>query len=271
MQIPYDILSIANGSTVTLPEALSAAVPVKPLSNLANIHEQLLQTPQRKQHVAVIGGGASGCEIAANIVLFCQKHALSCTVTVYTKHGQLLMSLSSRARKAATKILLKLGVQIQTEAPIAQARNKTVTTESGETFPADITIAAVGLKPHPLCQQAGFACSSNGELLVNTYLQSTSHPMVFGGGDAVQFTPKPLPKLGVYGIRQGPILMKNLRATVTGAALKPYSPQSRYLLILNLGSTGLATWARWYWSSCLALCWKDWIDQRFMRRYKVVL
>jgi NADH dehydrogenase FAD-containing subunit len=56
----------------------------------------------------------------------------------------------------------------------------------------------------------------NGYFRVNDFLQSTSHPNVFGGGDCItmeSYVDKPYPsKAGVYAVRAGPFIAKNVAA-----------------------------------------------------------
>jgi len=100
-------------------------------------------------------------------------------------------------------------------------------------------------------------------------LRSISGGPVFGAGDCVGLEGHALPKLGVYGVRQGPILADNLLASVTGAPLKVFRPQKRSLIILNLGcGDGLALWGALHWYGRSSLLLKDRIDRRFLMRYR---
>lgn len=108
-----------------------------------------------------------------------------------------------------------------------------------------------------------------GGLYVNKFLQVIGQKDIFGAGDCIALEGHELPKLGVFGVREAPILTHNLLATITGRPLKAYHPQKRYLAILNLGlDQGLATWGPLYWQGRASLWLKDRIDRRFLERYK---
>ena len=70
-------------------------------------------------------------------------------------------------------------------------------------------------------------------------------------------------------MRQGPLLRRNLLAALEGEPLEPFAPQAAFLQILNLGDgRGLACRGRWVWSGRSAFWLKDFIDRRFMARYR---
>jgi selenide,water dikinase len=65
------------------------------------------------------------------------------------------------------------------------------------------------------------------------------------------------------------VLAANLRAALASDALAQYVPQARALALISTGDRyAIASWGRlsvagrWVWR------WKDWIDRRFMARYR---
>ena len=98
--------------------------------------------------------------------------------------------------------------------------------------------------------------------------QSVSHPEVFAGGDVASRVDAPHAKSGVYAVRAGPVLARNLERALAGQPPVPYQPQKRTLYLLATGPReailswgGLSASGHWVWR------WKDWIDRRFMRQY----
>jgi NADH dehydrogenase FAD-containing subunit len=78
-----------------------------------------------------------------------------------------------------------------------------------------------------------------------------------------------LARVGVYAVRQAPILTYNLLATLEHRPLRRFHPQKRFLLILNLGDDdGLATWGPLAWRGRTPFRIKDRIDRRFLARYQ---
>ena len=106
---------------------------------------------------------------------------------------------------------------------------------------------------------------------VNRYLQSTAYGNIFGGGDCIYFQEAPLDKVGVYAVRQNPVICHNLLAALDGAPLQAFKPGGKYLLIFNLGD---ATGIFYKWSILfggrLAFRFKDYLDRKFMREFQAI-
>ena len=95
--------------------------------------------------------------------------------------------------------------------------------------------------------------------------------VLVGGGDCICFQDRPLDKVGVYAVRENPILLHNLTAALVGGPLKPFAPQSKYLLIFNLGGgIGILHKGWLHFNGRLAFLVKDYIDRKFIRTFQAV-
>ena len=125
------------------------------------------------------------------------------------------------------------------------------------------------MKPSPLFIDSGMATGITGGLLVNEFLQSTEYLNIFGGGDCIDYQLESLDKVGVYAVRQNPVLLHNLMAALDGKTYTTFEPGGDYLLIYNLGS-GDGVLSKWSFTvaGSLAFRVKDYIDRKFIRTYQ---
>jgi NADH dehydrogenase FAD-containing subunit len=141
--------------------------------------------------------------------------------------------------------------------------------EHGEEIACDVTLVAPGLRPPALLAEAGLPCDAAGALIVDRALRCPTHPEIFGAGDCIAFAARALPRVGVYAVRQAPVLLDNLVAALRNEPLRDYEPQRAYLLVLNLGDgTGLAVRGRRWCYGRTAFRLKDWIDRRWLAGFR---
>jgi NADH dehydrogenase FAD-containing subunit len=93
---------------------------------------------------------------------------------------------------------------------------------------------------------------------------------VFGGGDCISLEGHNLARVGVYAVRQNPILLQNLLAALEGGEMMTFAPQAHYLLIFNMGDGKGIFWKRGLvWQGRLAFIFKNYIDMRFMKSFQI--
>ena len=263
--VHYDAVSFCLGSET---RAGDGAVPVKPVSNLEGVRERLLAaSPGPAPRVLVVGGGTAGCEVAANLAALARETGSGARITLVEAGPDLLPSSPKAARRILREHLGNVGVGVILGKK-ASPRGDGAVLEDGTTIGADLLLAATGVAPPDVFARSGLATGEDGSLWVDRHLRSPDDARIFGGGDAVAFRGERLPQFGVYAVRQGPILYRNLQAALRGEPLAPYKPQGRYLYVLDLGdSTGLAIYGPLTNRSRPALRLKHRIDQRFLREY----
>ena len=108
--------------------------------------------------------------------------------------------------------------------------------ENGNNYSADSMVFATGASIPSWPGECGLALSEDGFIEVNAHLQSTSHGCVFAAGDAATLKGEPRPKSGVYAVRQGLPLAKNLIRFATGKSLTRYKPQQHALALISMGN-----------------------------------
>lgn len=273
--ISYDVLSCNAGSQVP-DDLVTAAGPgiftVKPIEGLLAAQQRILTlSRERSISVAIVGGGPSAIEIAGNVLQLGERRARH-RPSVFVFAGRRLLShLPERIGFLARNILESRGGEIVEGAYVHEIRPDRISLDNGRNYPADVIFSAVGVKPSPIFLRSALPTGPDGGLLVNSRLQSMGYANIFGGGDCISFADHPLDKVGVYAVRQNPVLFHNLMACLEGSDLRDFSPGGKYLLIYNLGNqTGI--FHKWFltFSGQLAFRLKDYIDRKFIRRFQAM-
>lgn len=169
--------------------------------------------------------------------------------------------------------LEKQGIVVETHCHVSEVTAEGVKCEDGREFDGNVVVWSTGAEPQPVIEQSDLEMSK-GYFRVNEFMQSTSHPNVFAGGDCVTMAPyedldRPFPpKAGVYAVRGGPIITKNIAHYLLGEDLEPYEPQPEFLALLMTGDYkavgtrfGFTFDGRWVWNM------KDFIDVNFMKLF----
>lgn len=272
--VPFDALSLNIGSVCpSIPGAADHAYAVKPIQQLWDLRRELerrfVEAPGRVVHVAIGGGGATGVELAANIANLARIRDGRVEITVYVRGDTPLRSLSAGARVSLMRYLTDRGVKFRLNAAIEHVRDGHLSLRDGAEAPFDLLLNATGLLPPAVLKATALPIANDGALIVDRFLRSPAAPEIFGGGDCVAFDGRPLPRIGVFAVRQAPVLFWNLLATLEGTELKAYEPQRKFLSIMALGEgQGLAVRGGLWWQGRLAFLLKDWIDRRFLREYQ---
>jgi len=275
--LSYDVLSITLGSE---PPGIPGAdrnsdrvYSVKPVRRLWELRQHLQQRfaahADMPLRILVAGAGATGCEIAANIAQLAARARSQISLTVLAAGEEILTQVPRPSVRRVLGALERRGICFRRNSQVTQiAQNEAVLADGSRTS-FDVFVNATGLQPARVLSEFGLPTDPGGALMVDQHLRSVAAPEVHGAGDCIWFHGRPLPRVGVYAIRQAPVLFHNLMAAAEGTPPKAFRPQRRYLIIMNLGDeTGLAVRGRWYWHGRAAFRLKDWIDRRFLRGYQ---
>jgi NADH dehydrogenase FAD-containing subunit len=272
--IPFDVVSFNTGSSVSLNSVsitdCKSVFVVKPIINLLQARRTIMDNLfNRNLRLLVVGGGPAGLEIAGNTWKLIHDYHGGAQITLVAG-SRLLADFPERVHNLAYRSLQARQIEVIEETHLDSLKRGFARLSDGRHLPFDVALLALGVKPTPLFAASGLPTGMDGGLLVNEYLHAVDHPHIFGGGDCISFQPRPLDKVGVYAVRQNPILYHNLLAALEDRPLKPFQPQSDYLLIFNLGDgTGIFWRKNWVWNGRLAFILKNHIDRKFMRKFQI--
>lgn len=275
--VAYDWVSLNLGSRIDVSvvrglEGSAAAWPAKPVANLWRLREALesaLASAAELPRLVVVGGGPTGVELAANLLALGERYGRRFEISLVSASPRLLPDAPRGAGNWVARRLCRRGLRLELGANATAYADGVVTLGDGTTLPADRVLVASGLVAPQLTSELALEHDPHQGLAITPALHAYGDERLFAVGDCAWLPGAPYPKLGVFGVRQAPILLHNLIASLRGEPLREYQPQRRYLSILNLGNgRGLALWGPLWWRGRLALKAKRRLDHRFMAHYR---
>ena len=273
--LDYDLLSINTGSTPPLddtPGAKENTLAIKPIEDFLLGWETMrksISQSDRSMRIALVGGGAGSVELA-----LAMQYALRSTsrheplFEVVCDTPEILMTHNRYVRSKFQRILAQRGISTLASHRVVAVEDHKLIFRSAEKATYDFIIWVTGAEPAKWPSTAGLAADARGFIQINESMQSISHREVFAAGDCATYSDHPRPKSGVYAVRQGPPLARNIRHALMGEPVEAYTPQTRALALISSGDPyAVASWGeigfagKWVWR------WKDKIDRRFVERF----
>jgi NADH dehydrogenase FAD-containing subunit len=271
----YDALSFNAGSYVPMEfagEDRENIYPVKPIEKLMEASERLkVLFKQGQCTISVVGGGPSSAEVAGNVWQLARQVKGHLPVIRIFAGKKFMARFPDSIRQRIFSVFRQRKIEIIETGYVKTVTKHKITLETDEAFDTDFVFMALGVKPSPLFEASGLPLGPDKGLRVNEYLQSVAYPEIFGGGDCVYFENQPLDKVGVYAVRQNPVLLHNLMASLDGTDLEPFEPGPDYLLIFNLGGKkGILRKKKLVFGGRAAFYIKDYIDRKFIRQFQAI-
>ena len=206
--IKYDTLIIAIGSLTNdfgTPGVEQYSIRLESQTDAKRFHLKMINACLRAQtqttplapgqlHVAIIGAGATGVELAAEL------HRTTRAVISYgldrvdpnkdlkvillEAAPRILPALSERISSAAENLLDELGVEVMTSAKVEKVLPQQIYLANGTVIPAELIVWAAGVKaPAFLKDFGGLETNQSNQLTVLPTLQTTRDPHIFAMGD----------------------------------------------------------------------------------------
>jgi selenide,water dikinase len=273
--IGYDVASLDVGSTVAnldLPGVREHAIPTRPIAELIERVDAVVRRARAgggELHLVGVGAGAGGVELAFCFEARLRREVGSGRVLLLESGPSLLAGAAPRLRDRVAAAARRRGIACRCGVRVAGLEAGAVQLQGGESLPADAVVWATGAAAPPFLRASQLPVDADGFVRVGPTLQVEGQSDLFAAGDCASLSAgAPVPKAGVYAVRAGPVLVRNLRSWLRGRPLTGYRPQRDFLSLLNLGD-GTAIGAKWglVIEGRPVMRLKDWIDRRFVRRY----
>jgi selenide,water dikinase len=220
--------------------------------------------------LTIVGAGAGGVEVALALHRRIRDAGPRPEVTLVEAATDVLPGYETTARRRAAGILARRGVAVVLGSAVDRVEAGAVSLASGRRLSADLVVWLVGATGPRLFGGARLPLDDRGYLLADATLQAVSGAPIWGAGDCITLADHPrTPKAGVYAVRQGPVLARNLRAALGHGRRAKYVPQRTFLSLLNTADgKALLRWHGLVSHSRFAWRLKDFIDRRFVTRYR---
>ena len=244
-QLSYDMLVLALGGVtnyVGVEGAEEFSLPFRKLAHADNLRHRMVaaldrippelppQDVRREVTFAVVGAGASGCELStkmADLLLDAfKRRALhgEPRVLVLEMGDRVVPGMGEQIRTFVEDALRESHVEVHTETRVVKVTSEDVTFEhqgNRETLKTAGVVWTGGVKMSPLIEKLDVEKNKRGVLIVNPTLQLPQHNNVFALGD-VAFYPDATPSLhgtAQLAFQQASLAGRNINAFLEGNEL----------------------------------------------------
>ena len=249
-RVEYDTLVIAVGSTANdfgTPGAQDHCLFLDSLKQARRFHNLMLNAFLRKNHealqgqphklnISIIGAGATGVQLAAELRLasrelpiYGMNHLQSSDVAINVIEAaeRILPALPGRLSAGATRELHRQNIQVLTGQPVSEIRENSLVMKDGTELASDMTIWAAGIKaPSFLAELDGLETNRSNQLVVEQTLQTTQDADIFAFGDCAACpqpgSDHPVPPRAQAAHQQADALFKTLCNRLKGEAAVPF-------------------------------------------------
>lgn len=257
-KVKYDYLVFAAGTTTNFfgnKHIEEEAIPMKTLAEAMGLRNALLgnlersvtcATEQERQellNIVIVGGGATGIEIAGAIAEM-KRYVLpkdypelrgdGLHIYLVEASDRLLSGMSHESSQKARKFLEKMGVNVMLNKKVTDYNDHKVMLEDGTSIPTRSFIWVSGVRANAIENIPAASIGRGGRIKVDEFNRVTGLDDVFCIGDQCIMSGDPAypnghPQLAQVAIQQGQLLADNLKHLLRGERMQPFAYR-------NLGS-----------------------------------
>jgi NADH:ubiquinone reductase (H+-translocating) len=249
--VSYDTLVIAIGSATNdfgTPGVAEHAVPLETPAQAARFNRRLVNACIRAEtqegpvrpgqlHVAIVGAGATGAELAAEL------HRTTREVVAYgldridperdirivliEAADRILPGLPERISEAARRLLDRMGIEVHTGAKVTEVTADGLRLADGSFIASELVVWAAGVRaPEVLRHLDGLEVNRINQLVVEPTLQTTRDPNIFAIGDCAACPrpgePTPVPPRAQAAHQEAAHMVRQIERRLRGQPLLPY-------------------------------------------------
>ena len=204
--IAYDKLVLALGAVTNfynVPGAADHALTLDSVDDAEAFRRRFIDAcikagEQKTQvDVVIVGGGATGVELAAELsnsaraLAAYRVHTLNpetdIRISVIERGQHLLPQLHPQQANRAARQLRSLGIDVLTGTAVAQVTADAVIDAAGIAHRADLTLWAAGVEAPQLCATFGLTVNNLRQIVVDSSLCSTNDSQIYALGDCASY------------------------------------------------------------------------------------
>jgi NADH dehydrogenase len=249
--VAYDTLVIAIGSLTNdfgTPGVAEHTIPLETAEQAERFNHRLINACLRADtqdspvlpgqlHVAIVGAGATGTELAADLHSATRELVAygldrivperDIRIVLIEAAERVLPGLPERISKAARRLLDEIGVEIHTGAPVTEVTNEGLKLASGSFIASELVVWAAGVKASEVLRRLdGLQTNRINQLVVEQTLQTTHDPAVFAIGDCAACpqpgSSTPVPPRAQAAHQEAAHMVRQIERRLRGQALTPY-------------------------------------------------
>jgi len=188
-------------------------------------------------HVAIIGAGATGTELSAELhrtVRGVVAYGLDkidpekdIKITLIEAADRIVPALPQRLSQATERLLAELGVVVRTNARVMNVGPDGVHLAGGDFIPSELVVWAAGVRgPEVLTHLDGLEATPSAQLVVRPTLQTTRDDNIFAIGDCAFLVPdgeaRPIPPRAQAAHQEASHLVRQIKRRLAGEPLQPF-------------------------------------------------
>jgi NADH dehydrogenase len=246
-RVVFDYLILAVGTRTYFPTSIKGLNNTNDIKKLhralyfkQNFEKQLLNKIADeakkcdKTHIAVVGAGLSGVEIAAEMAyyarIFFQRGNFACDnlqISLISSRSTILPGFDKKIIKMANNRLKDLDINIITNTKMDSCDEDWLHLTNGTKIHYSFIVFAGGVEGSNVLLQSNFEKNSKGQVVVDEYLKVNGHDNVFAIGDAAEIKDKSgeiMPANVTVARYSGVTAAKNIIATINNKKLKRCNP-----------------------------------------------
>uniref|UniRef100_A0A8B9R5R8 Ferroptosis suppressor protein 1 n=1 Tax=Anas platyrhynchos TaxID=8839 RepID=A0A8B9R5R8_ANAPL len=231
-ELHYSHLILATGSDGPFPGKFNKVIDME---SAIQAYEDMVKEIEKAERILVVGGGAAGVEMAAEIKT---EHPAKEVTLIHSKIALADTELLHSVRQEVKEILLRKGVRLLLGERVSNVENLTtnqfrkdmvVRTEKGTEVAADMVILCTGIKINSSAYASAFGnWQATEPCALTEHLQLQGHENIYAIGDCADLRE---PKMAYHAGLHANVVVTNIINSLTHKPLKTYQPGSLTFLL----------------------------------------